>query len=286
MAEAINQFAPKESKSALARRLGISRASLYYRPKLPAKDLKLKADIEMVMGQDKAYGHRRIADELDINKKRALRVMKLYGLKPKRRRKKPEKPKDKNQKPATTPNLVKGLAVSCPHRVWASDFTYLPYFGKFVYLATVEDIFTRQLVGWAVSTRHNVNLVTLALVDAVLSHPIPDIIHSDQGSEYRHKIYRNLLKSLNIKQSMTARKSPWENGYQESFYSGFKFELGHPEIYPELGELIEAVAQQIHYYNNHRIHTALKCPPAVFARRYDYKNNPPDRQVTAVRQVV
>jgi len=286
MAKAINQCAPKESKSALARRLGISRASLYYQPKLPAKDLRLKADIEMVMGQYKAYGHRRIADELDVNKKRVRRVMKLYGITVKRKRRKPKKPKDQGQEPADTPNLIKGLAISCPHQVWASDFTYLPYFGKFVYLATVEDIFTRQVVGWAMSTRHNVNLVILALVDAILSHPVPDIIHSDQGSEYRHKIYKNLLTSLNIRQSMTGKRRPWENGYQESFYSGFKFELGHPEIYPELGELIEAVAQQIYYYNNHRIHTALKCPPAVFARRCDYKNNPLYKQVTAVRQVV
>ena len=66
---------------------------------------------------------------------------------------------------------------------------------------------------------------------------------------------------------MSHKASPWENGHQESFYSGFKLELGHPECYPTLGELIEAVARQIHYYNNLRIHTALKCPPAVFAQR-------------------
>ena len=66
---------------------------------------------------------------------------------------------------------------------------------------------------------------------------------------------------------MSQKASPWQNGYKESFYSGFKLELGHPECYLTLGELIEAIAQQIHYYNNLRIHTALKCPPAVFAQR-------------------
>jgi len=72
---------------------------------------------------------------------------------------------------------------------------------------------------------------------------------------------------------MSAQASPWQNGYQESFYSGFKLELGHPECYPVLGELIEAVAQQIHYYNYRRIHTALKCPPAVFAQRLQISTN-------------
>jgi transposase InsO family protein len=67
---------------------------------------------------------------------------------------------------------------------------------------------------------------------------------------------------------MSEKASPWQNGHQESFYSEFKLELGHPECYLTLGELIEAIAKQIHYYNHERIHTALKCPPAVFSQRY------------------
>jgi len=165
----------------------------------------------------------------------------------------------------------------------------LPHFDRFVYLATVEDVFTRVVVGWAVSTRHNPNLVALALLDAIMSHPAPDIIHSDQGSEYRNGDYLNLLRSLGIKPSMSAKVSPWQNGYQESFYSGFKLELGHPECYPTLGELVEAIAQQIYYYNYCRIHTALKCPPAVFAARYQslkQQNNLTISQEITVRQSV
>lgn len=112
-----------------------------------------------------------------------------------------------------------------------------------------------------------------ALLSALTDYPAPPLIHSDQGNEYRSQDYLNLLKSLNINPSMSAQASPWQNGYQESFYSGFKLELGHPECYPVLGELIEAVAQQIHYYNYRRIHTALKCPPAVFAQRLQISTN-------------
>jgi len=291
---AINQESPPKSKKELARQLGISRQSLYYKPKLPEKDLKLKTDIEKVMKKHKAYGHKRIATELGINKKRVLRVMKLFGLKPQRTRKKPVKPKDLNQAPMAIPNLVKGMIIDAPNQVWVSDFTYLPYYGRFVYLATLEDVFTREVVGREVSVRHNTDLVAKALLNALEYYPVPEICHSDQGSEYRSQMYLNLLKSLDIKPSMSEKASPWQNGHKESFYSGFKLELGHPECYPTLGELIEAIAQQIHYYNTQRIHTALKCPPAVFAQRIALQkllinkvefNNPLIQEITNTQSV-
>jgi transposase InsO family protein len=268
---AINKSSPPKSKKELAKQLGISRQSLYYKPKLPEKDLKLKTNIEKVMAKHKSYGHKRIAIELKINKERVLRVMKLFGLKPKRTRKKPDKPQDLNQAPMAIPNLVQGIIIDAPNKVWVSDFTYLPYFNRFVYLATLEDVFTRLVVGWEVSIRHNADLVAQALLNALEYYPAPRIAHSDQGSEYRSRKYLNLLKSFNIQASMSEKASPWQNGHKESFYSGFKLELGHPECYPTLGELIEAIAQQIHYYNKQRIHTALKCPPAVFAKRIAFQ---------------
>ncbi len=265
---AVNRTAPPKSKTELAKQLGISRASLYYQPKLPAKDLELKAKIEKTMSVHKAYGHKRIALELNINKKRILRVMKLFNLKPQRRRKKPEKPKDFGQEPMIIPNLTDETIIDAQNQIWACDFTYLPYFGKFLYLATVEDVFTRQVIAWETSTKHNADLIINALLKALVRQPAPDIVHSDQGSEYRSQEHLALLKRFNILPSMSQKASPWQNSKQESFYSGFKLELGHPEIYPTIGELIEAIAGQIHYYNYRRIHTALKCPPAVFAQRY------------------
>ena len=264
---AINQTALSKSKKELAKKLGISRQSLYCQPKLPAKDLKLRAIIETVMDKHKSYGHKRIAWALDVNKKRILRVMKLFGLKPQRKRRRPNKPSDLGQAPMAIPNLLRGLIIDVPNQVWVSDFTYLPYYGSFVYLATLEDVFTRQIVGWEVGRRHDADLVAQALLNALGNKSAPLICHSDQGSEYRSQDYLNLLKSLNVRPSMSEKASPWQNGHQESFYSGFKLELGHPECYPTPGELIEAVACQIHYYNHQRIHTALKCPPAVFAQR-------------------
>lgn len=264
---AVNSAAPQKSKKDLAKQLGVSRQSLYYKPKLPEKDLKLKYEIEKVMTKHKRYGHKRIADELKINKKRILRVMKLFGLKPKRNRKSPLKLEDQNQAPMAIPNLLKETIIDAPNKAYASDFTYLAYFNKFIYLATIEDVFTREIVGWEVSTRHNTNLVAKAMKNALRRYPVPLLAHSDQGSEYRSKVYRALLEYFGIKCSMSQKASPWQNGKQESFYSEFKLELGHPEAYLTLGELIEAIAKQIHYYNYERIHTALRCPPVVFAAR-------------------
>lgn len=293
---AVNNLAPHQSKKELAQQLGVSRQSLYYQPRLPTKDLMLKAKIEQVLSVHKAYGHRRVAMDLKVNKKRARRVMRIFNLKPQRKRKKPSKPQDSGQAPMTIPNLVQGIIIDAQHQVWVSDFTFLPYFGRFIYLATIEDVFTRRVIGWEASGRHNTELVARALLNALTHYPASQIIHSDQGSEYRSQDYLNLLKSLGIKPSMSEKASPWQNGYKESFYSGFKLELGHPECYGTIGELIEAIARQIHYYNYQRIHTALKCPPAVFAQRCQTArqdqviignlNNLSVNKATAVRQSV
>lgn len=265
---AITTNAPLKSKTVLARELGVSRQSLYYIPKLPTKDMALKAAIELVMENHPAYGHKRIAIELDVNKKRVRRVMRLFGLAPKRRRpKRPQKIQDIKAEPMEIPNRIQGLVVCSANHVWISDFTYLPYHNRFVYLATVEDLFTRQILGWTVSVRHTAELVTEALLDALSRHAKPNIFHSDQGSEYRSELFLATLQDEHILPSMSKKASPWQNGYKESFYSQFKLELGHPDCYETMGELIEAIALQVHYYNTKRIHTALKCSPNAFAKR-------------------
>lgn len=276
---AITAHAPPKSKTQLARELGISRQSLYYAPKLPVKDMALKASIEKVMADNPAYGHKRIAIELCINKKRVRRVMKLFGLVPKRRRgAKPEKQNDIGVEPMNIPNRIRGTAVTRPNQVWVADFTYLWFQGHFLYLATVEDLFTRQIRGWAVSVRHTADLVTEALLDALSRHPRPDIFHSDQGSEYRSDLFLDTLKREHIQVSMSAKASPTQNGYKESFYSQFKLELGYPDCYETMGEFIEAIALQIHYYNTKRIHTALKCAPNIFAKRFELNLLPEAKQ--------
>ena len=255
------------SKKALAKKLGISRSSLYYKPKQKDKDLALLKEIKEVMSKNPSYGHKRVAMALCIGKNRALRIMKLYCLEPKLKRIKP-KYKIKKTK-SKRKNLIKNICPIAPGVVWATDFTYIKYKQYFIYLATVIDIFTKQIVGWHVLKNHNSDLVKLSLFDAIKrSEAIPEIMHSDQGSEYESREYVNLLKSLGIKVSRSSIASPWQNGFQDSFFSHFKLELGSPNRFKHPGELVEAIHKQINYYNQDRIHSKLKTSPDKFLIKY------------------
>lgn len=256
------------NKTQLAKDLGVCRQGLYYKPKLPAKDLVLKKQIEEVLAEHKSYGHKRVALHLGINKKRALRVMKLFNLSPARKPKMPFKKDDLKQESSGKRNLLSNFDLNSPSQIWSSDFTYLPYFNnKFIYLATIIDCFTKEITGWSLSSKHNSTLIENALIDALSKRKKPQILHSDQGSEYKSDNFTKILKSNKIKQSMSQKGSPWQNAVQESFYGKFKLELGHPKCYETLGELGEAIAHQIYYYNHKRIHSAIKCPPVVFYKR-------------------
>lgn len=259
------------SKVRLAKQLGVSRSSLYYHPKLPEKDLLLKEQIETVWKEYPSYGHKRLALELGVNKKRILRVMHQFQIKPYRRRVKPPvKKQDSHPEFAVCyPNLVQGLCPRVPHAVWVADFTYIRWRSGFIYLATVMDLFTREVLGWHVANHHQAYLVITAFTEAVeQAGTAPQILHSDQGSEYTCFSYGAQVLVAGTKLSYSKKSSPWQNGYQESFYSQFKLDLGDPQRFETLGELIAEIHTGIHRYNKLRIHTALKMPPSVFAERF------------------
>ena len=97
---------------------------------------------------------------------------------------------------------------------------------------------------------------------------IPLFHHSDQGSEYKELQHLQKVESLGIIVSMSKKASPWENGYQESFYGKFKQELGTLNRFENRGEAIAAIHLQINYYNRQRIHTSLTMPPLQFAQQF------------------
>jgi len=252
-------------KQPLVSALNLSRSNLYYQPKQKDKDEATKTLIEEALRYHPSYGHKRLAKHLGINKKRVLRVMKLYNIKPYRRRGK------KWLKPRKTvedyPNLLLTNTPNYPNHIWASDFTYLWFQGRWLYVATVIDLCTRKVVGLSISRVHDRHLVITALLDALTHQPRPKIIHSDHEQEYCSRDYQNLLQEVGTIPSMASKGCPWENGYQESFYSQFKIELGDPGRFSSLGELTASIYYQIYYYNTKRIHTALDMSPVAFTRR-------------------
>ena len=243
--------------------------------KINERDKTLLPVIHQIMSENPSYGHRRIAIALKVNKKRTLRIMKKFNLKPaKRRPRKPIKLNDLNNPATNYKNLIKNICPIVPHVIWVSDFTYIPFKDNFVYLACVTDVFTRMIVGWSISVKHTSGFVLDAVQDAVQrTNKAPLVLHSDQGSEYTSQEYLSFAKKKEIKISMSRKSSPWENGYQESFFSTFKLELGDPESFNTLGELTEAIHLTINYYNRKRIHSKLKMSPYQYYLNYLEKFN-------------
>lgn len=259
------------TKTALAKKLGIARSSLYYHPKKPPKDEAFKAQIVAVMDEHKAYGHRRVAWELQRNHKAVGRIMKKHGLKPKLRRGfKPLKLDDLGRPETHVTNILSILCPIEPNYIWAGDFTYLWFHDRFWYLATVIDVYTREIVGWHMANHHTTSLIMEAFNDAVRRQGCaPKFFHSDQGSEYVSGSYESLLAAHGTQGSHSRKGRPWQNGYQESFYSNFKLELGAISHFTHVGQLIEAIAGQICYYNTKRIHSAHRVSPTAFRQAWD-----------------
>lgn len=261
----------KTTKTELAKKLGVSRSSLYYKPKKPAVDEDDKNKIIAVMEENPAYGARRIGWALGMNRKKTQRLMRLHGLKPKLRRGFRLIKLDDLGRPETEVENI--LKIICPIRkniVWAGDFTYIWFEDRFWYVATVIDVHTREILGWHIANHHTTALIMEAFQDAVRrTNASPKYFHSDQGSEYVSGAYESLLQSYGTTPSHSRKGSPWQNGFQESFYNNFKLELGNVRRFEHVGQLIEAVHGQIRYYNNKRIHSALRMPPVTFRLQKD-----------------
>jgi putative transposase len=238
------------NRRTLLSRWKIASSTYYYKAK-PNEDISLKEKIEEVLVQNPYYGHRRIAMHLKLNKKHVQRVMQKYSLHCKLKRRIQKYPKSKDP---FTANLVKGL-------VWATDYTYLKWRNSFVYFSTVIDVFTRELKAWNLSTRKDSFLVVETMNN---TKEKPEILHSDHGCEYVSSHYQNTLRKKKILISMSGKGHPWENGYQESFYSRFKEESGGIQECKNFPEIREKIKSWVKYYNTKRIHTALKMPPKAF----------------------
>lgn len=257
------------SKTRLAEELGVSRASFYYRHRMPAKDEALRREIEMLMLKHPGYGSPRVAIALKINEKRAARVIRKFGLKPARRCKTPRKPEDQGRESLSYPCILSQLSPIAPDVVWASDFTFISFRGSFLYLCTVIDVFTGEVLGFNICRTHDARFVQVAIERAMQrTGTTPQWLHSDQGSEYASATVREWLISLGVGISMNPKGSPWCNGSQESFFGRFKVEFGDFERFDTYAELLEALYEQLHYFTHDRIKTKLRMPPAEFRTKW------------------
>ena len=249
--------------------LGICRKCLYYTPQLPTKDKTLVKQINDAHKSRPEYGQKRMALHLKINHKRTERVMRLYHITPPRRKIKHHyctvSTSDHNYT-----NLISDIpqATVTPHQIWVCDTSYFKFKGKFWYLVTIMDRTTRQILSSWVGKHHNAALTLQCIKQAIMTAgTLPAYFHTDQGKEFMAQAVTHYLELQGVKISVSKKASPWENGYQESFFGRFKEEFGDIDRFNTDGELIEEIYARIHYYNYDRIHTSLKMPPVVYAKQ-------------------
>lgn len=271
----INQL-PSISRRSICNLLKTSRSNSYRTSLLGLRDKKLVQEINQIRIVHAHYGLRRIKKHFETQGKsiglnQLRRVSKLYNLAPKPYYSNPYKNRDKGLKDTKIPNLIKELTIIRPNQVWSADFTYLKFQGYFYYLATVIDVYTKEITGFSLSTNHSTDLIKSALNRGIKTYGAPYLTHNDQGSEYRSEEYLVLLSEHGITPSNSAKASPWENAYQESFYGKFKpeLELSSLPYGSTFMDLYNYITNQIDYYNNYRIHTTIMDIPSNFRKRYN-----------------
>lgn len=259
-------------KKLIAQCMNVNNKNIYYQGKKQTKDTLVKESIENTFKTHPAYGHRRLAIELMMNKKKILRVMHKFGLKPPRLwYQKKFLTKSNPAFKVEYANLLENIDLTqySIGDIWSSDLTYIKFQGRFLYLAIIKDIVSKEVVGFNLSTRHDSDLVLKTLKEALLTtKKLPKIFHSDRGGEYLSEQGIALLEKLGIKISVSDPGSPWQNGWSESFFSSFKTESGNLNRFETLGELIEYVFGYLNYYNSLRIQTELKMSPIQFKQKF------------------
>ena len=153
--------------------------------------------------------------------------------------------------------------------IWSSDLTYIKFQESFIYLATIQDIVSKEIVGFNLSNHHDSDLVIKTLKEAILkTNKPPKIFHSDRGREFLSENCITYLENQKVKISVSDPGSPWQNGWSESFFSRFKTEFGSFNRFETLGELLENIFEYISYFNNKRIQLKLKMSPVQFKLKF------------------
>jgi len=214
----------------------------------------------------KTYGHRRVKQALKQNfgvtasNDRIRRLMRDMGLVPVHK-KKFKATTNSNHSLPIAPNLLKqNFQAVIPRQVLVGDITYIPTEEGWLYLATVVDLFSRKVVGWALGERMTKELVIKAMERVLHQGRLASdaIFHSDRGSQYASYDYQALLSRNNIRESMSARGDCHDNACAESFFATLKKELIHRRRFVTRSRAKLEVFDYILWYNNERLHSSFK----------------------------
>lgn len=240
--------------------LKINRSMLYYEESDKTENFVLSNMIAEIYAQYPIYGYRRITailfreKSIVANHKRVQRLMgemNLHAIYPR------PNTSRKDVKAAIFPYLLSGLSITKAHQVWQVDITYLRTIKGFMYLVAIIDMYSRMIVGYRLSNSLCTESCLSALEDAVLKYGAPEILNSDQGSQFTSEIWSKQLSKYNIKISMVGKGRCCDNAYIERLWRAFKYECSYLYQWNTVEELKRNIVKWVNWYNYKRPHQSL-----------------------------
>jgi len=268
----------------LMRRIMSVSASGYYawldRPlsKRAREETRLEVEIKAADKRTRqTYGPARLQRDLAehgvrVGICRIKRIRKKLGIRCKQKRKFKATTDSRHKLPVAENLLNQQFEVDEPNKVWVSDITYVPTDEGWLYLAGHKDLFTGEIVGYAMGERLTRNLVSQSLFRAMAAkHPANGLMHhSDRGSQYCSYEYRHILDQLELKASMSGKGNCFDNAPMESFWGTLKQELVYHRRYQSRQEAIRDITEYIEiFYNRQRRQARLGfLSPATYEQRF------------------
>jgi len=211
------------------------------------------------------YGSPRITRALKkkgivCGKNRVARLMHDNGITGKTKRKYKATTNSKHNYPVAENLINQNFNIDRPNQIWAADITYIPTDEGWLYLAAIEDLFQRKIVGWAMNSTMTRQLTLDALRQAVKRYRPPAglIHHSDRGSQYASHEYQQALRDYQFITSMSRKGNCYDNACMESFFGTLKLELIYGNRFKTRAEARQAVFEYIEvFYNRIRLHSSL-----------------------------
>ncbi len=265
----IDQGAKEAAVSRWCRLLSVSRSGFYHArrqrqasPKVCGESAALKAAYLASGGN---YGSRRLtaslrAQGLRIGRYRVRRLMRQHGLRARWRRKFIHTTNSRHGLPVAEHVLQRQFRPAAVDQAWVGDITYVRTRAGWLYLATVMDLHSRKIVGWAMASHMQAELVCQALGQAIAARqPSPGlVVHTDRGSQYASASHRALLACHGLIASMSRKGNCWDNAVMERFFLNLKMERVWRRDYANHAEASRDIHDYIvNFYNETRLHSTL-----------------------------
>jgi putative transposase len=251
----------KLAVSQQAKILGISRSTVYYRPQGPSEaDLSIMARLDRLHLEYPFAGARMLRDLLrqeglsGVGRRRIRRLMRQMGIEPIYRRENTSRPHPAH---AVYPYLLRQLTIDRPNQVWTMDITYLPMRKGFLYLVAVMDWYSRKILAWKLSNTMHAEFCVAALQEAIAKYGVPEIMNTDQGSQFTSLDFIRVLKEHEIKISMDGKGCWRDNVFIERFWRTVKYEEVHLRAYGCTTDARDHLIRYLRFYNQTRPHSAL-----------------------------